>query len=171
MGENRWVKIRGWKCVGGNSRVKMNGWIRGGELFPKKSLVCPRIIRRSVSILYWFNWIYWTTPRKSLLWWLFYLPVSSSATVYYTFVYVCVCVWERESVCVCNTLWNSAEICVGIRKLAKTGDVGRPACVDFGCYCALDVFCPLMLLATARPFFMLITCVCVCDCQYVSACL
>ena len=100
-------------------------------------------------------------------------PASSSATIFYTFVYVCVCVCvrERESMCVCHTLGNreSAEICVATRKLAKTGDLGRVACGDFGCYCVFDACCPLTLLATARPFLMMITCVCVCGCPYVDS--
>ena len=91
--------------------------------------------------------------------------------VFYTFFCVCVCVCERESVCVCRKLQNSAEICVTIRKLAKTGDLGRVACGDFSCYCVLDACCPLTLLTATRPFLMLITCVCVCGCPYVSACL
>ena len=67
-------------------------------------------------------------------------PLESS--YFYTFVYVCVCERERDSVCVYSTLQNSAEICVAIRKLAKIGDLGRPVCCDFGCYCVLDVFVP-----------------------------
>jgi len=151
-------------------------------------------MHRNVTILYWFKWFYWTTslscdgtPTPP--------PASSSRTVFYTLCplramglwgfglcqefenichdkpcRVCVCVWERERVS--NTFWNSAEICVAIRKLAKTGDLGRPACGDFGCYCVLDAFYPLMFLTTARPFFVLITCVRVCGyCMYVCSCL
>jgi len=55
-----------------------------------------------------------------------------------------------------RTLGNSTEICVAIRKLAKTGDLGRAACGNFGCYCVLDACCPLTLLAAARSFFMMI---------------
>jgi len=33
---------------------------------------------------------------------------------------------------VCLTPGKSAEVCVAIRKLAKSGDLGRVACDDFG---------------------------------------
>ena len=81
---------------------------------------------------------------------------------------MCVCI--RESVCVCSTLQNSAEICVVIRKLAKSGDLKRPACGDFGCYCVLDALCPLTLLAAAPIFYFDHVCVrvwlpvCLCRC-------
>jgi len=77
------------------------------------------------------------------------LPIPPQAQLQQFFTHLCmcacVCVCERESVC--STIWNSAEICVAIRKLEKIGDLGRPACGDFGCYYVLDAFCPLTLLA------------------------
>ena len=42
--------------------------------------------------------------------------------------------------CVFLALGKSAEICVTIRKLAKSGDLRRVAYGDFGCYCVLDAF-------------------------------
>ena len=36
VGKKRWVKTGGRKCVDENSRVKMNGWIRGGKMFRSK---------------------------------------------------------------------------------------------------------------------------------------
>jgi len=176
VGEKRWVKTGGWKCVGENVWVKIAGWKRTGGFEGVNCFdnICgfPRIIHRNVAILNWFKWFYWTAPRKSLSWWLSYR--SPSELIYDTFLHICIRVRvceRRESVCACSTLRNSAEICVAMRKLAKTGDLGRQACGGFGCYCVFDAFYPLTLLAAAHPFFMLITCVCVCGCPYVSACL
>ena len=63
------------------------------------------------------------------------------------FLHVCVCVRVRvcvgESMRVCLTLTNSPEICVVIQKLAKTSDLGRVMCGDFGCYCVFDACRPL----------------------------
>jgi len=102
---------------------------------------------------------------------------------------VCACVCGRERTCVCErgsvidwcciyyfvrnslaALLNAlrAQICVAIRKSAKSGDLGRVAWSDFGSYCVLAA-CPFVFFRHAlmylwlRNFKMNISrCVCAC---------
>jgi len=94
------------------------------------------------------------------------------------------CVWERGSVidwcCIYYFGRNSlaallkalrAQICVTIRKFAKSGDLGRVAWNDFGSYCVLAA-CPVVFFRHAlmylglRTFKMIISrCVWVCGCR------
>jgi len=75
-------------------------------------------------------------------------PASSSVTVFYKFVYVCmcvrVCVWE--SVCIYRTLRNSTEIWSAIRKLAeiwRSGNNGfRQLWVWLCSWCVLSLDAP-----------------------------
>jgi len=126
LGGKRWVKINGLKLVDENSWVKIseNERVNSRWWFVSMKavvLVCPRIIRNNVTILYWFKWLYQTTPRKSLLCWLFYPSPRELTSKSFLHICVCVrvrvCVAERARVCVCLILGKSAEICVVRRKL------------------------------------------------------
>ena len=68
---------------------------------------------------------------------------------------VCVraCVFVTECMCVCVTFIGVRErtICVAIKKFAKSGDLGRVACGDFGSYCVLDyLYCWALQLVPCR---------------------
>ena len=120
--EHWWVKISGLKCVSKN-KWKWTGEFEVVIFFDKNSKPSlPTYHTQQCYILYWFKWLYQTTPGKSLLCWLFYPWPRELISNSFLHICVCVrvrvCVAERACVCVCVILGNSAEIWVVRRKLS-----------------------------------------------------
>jgi len=161
---NRRAKIGGWKWTG--EFVGVNCFDKFCSLLTYCTQQCYH------TVLIWLM-LHNNSQKVSLV--MFVLPLPPPAHLRQFLAHLCMCLWvclrEKEHMSVCCTLWNITDICVTIRKLAKTGDLERAACNDFVCYCVLDACCPLTVLATAHPFPMMISCVCVCSCPFVSACL
>ena len=133
-----WMKTGRWKCAGENKWVKTNMGLWLVHFFRSISILRTFYTQKCCQAV--LIQVILSNNTKKIAHAVAVLPCTPQAHLQkknYTCVCVCVCVrvcicvWDRDSVYVCLTPGKSAEICVPIRKLAKSGDLGRVACDDF----------------------------------------